>query len=67
MANKNFTVKNGLEVGGQEVITSAGVLTNSAFPTALAPTFTDLTLTGSLSGTLASSVTGTTLYCYCGS
>jgi hypothetical protein len=60
MANKNFTVKNGLEVGGQEVITSAGVLTNSAFPTALAPTFTDLTLTGSLSGTLASSVTGTT-------
>ena len=55
MANKNFTVKNGLEVGGQEVISSSGAITSAALGgqtlgTTDSPTFANATLTGSLRG-----------------
>ena len=55
MANKNFTVKNGLEVGGQEVISSSGTITSAALGgqtlgTTDSPTFANATLTGSLRG-----------------
>ena len=51
----NFRVKNGLEVGGQEVITSSGVITSAALggqtlSSTDSPTFDNLTLTGSLRG-----------------
>lgn len=53
MANKNFIVKNGLEVGGQEVVSSSGVVTSAALggqtlSTTDSPIFADLTLTGNL-------------------
>jgi hypothetical protein len=53
--NKNFVVKNGLEVGGQEVINSSGVVTSAALGgqtlgTTDNPTFANLTLTGYLAG-----------------
>lgn len=51
----NFRVKNGLEVGGQEVISSSGVITSAALGgqtlgTTDSPTFANATLTGSLRG-----------------
>src|SRR5210317_582088 len=53
--DKNFIVKNGLEVGGQEVISSSGVVTAAALGgqtlgTTDSPTFANTTLTGSLRG-----------------
>lgn len=55
MANKNFTVKNGLEVGGQEVISSSGAITSAALGgqvlgTSASPSFDNLTLAGALRG-----------------
>ena len=51
----NFRIKNGLEVGGQEVISSSGVVTSAALggqtlSSTDSPTFDNLTLTGSLRG-----------------
>jgi len=53
--DKNFIVKNGLEVGGQEVISSSGLVTAAALGgqtlgTTDSPTFANTTLTGSLRG-----------------
>ena len=53
--DKNFIVKNGLEVGGQEVISSSGVVSSAALGgqtlgTTDSPTFANTTLTGSLRG-----------------
>src|SRR5210317_1191333 len=53
MANKNFIVKNGLEVGGQEVISSSGVVTSAALggqtlTSTDSPTFNNLTLTNDI-------------------
>ena len=55
MANKNFTVKNGLEVGGQEVITSSGAITSAALGgqvlgTSASPSFANITTAGYLRG-----------------
>lgn len=55
MANKNFTVKNGLEVGGQEVISSSGVITSAALGgqvlgTSASPSFANITTAGYLRG-----------------
>ena len=53
MANKNFIVKNGLEVGGQEVVSSSGVVTSAALggqtlASTDSPTFNNLTLTNDI-------------------
>ena len=53
MANKNFIVKNGLEVGGQEVVSSSGVVTSAALggqqvSSSDSPTFSNLTITNDL-------------------
>ena len=53
MANKNFIVKNGLEVGGQEVVSSSGVVTSEALggqtlASTDSPTFNNLTLTNDI-------------------
>ena len=53
MANKNFIVKNGLEVGGQEVVSSSGVVTSAALggqtlSSTDSPTFNNLTLTNDI-------------------
>jgi hypothetical protein len=53
MANKNFIVKNGLEVGGQEVVSSSGVITSAALggqtlSSTDSPTFNNLTLTNDI-------------------
>ena len=55
MANKNFTVKNGLEVGGQEVISSSGAITSAALGgqvlgTSASPSFANITTAGYLRG-----------------
>jgi len=55
VANKNFTVKNGLEVGGQEVISSSGVVTSAALGgqvlgTSSSPSFANITTAGYLRG-----------------
>ena len=55
MANKNFTVKNGLEVGGQEVISSSGAITSAALGgqtlgTTDSPSFANITTAGYLRG-----------------
>jgi hypothetical protein len=57
--DKNFIVKNGLEVGGQEVISSSGVVSSAALGgqtlgTTDSPTFANTTLTGNIvvSGTV---------------
>lgn len=53
MADKNFIVKNGLEVGGQEVVSSSGVVTSAALggqtlASTDSPTFNNLTLTNDI-------------------
>jgi len=55
VANKNFTVKNGLEVGGQEVISSSGTITSAALGgqvlgTSASPSFANITTAGYLRG-----------------
>jgi hypothetical protein len=55
VANKNFTVKNGLDVGGQEVISSSGVITSAALGgqvvgTSASPSFANITTAGYLRG-----------------
>jgi len=55
VANKNFTVKNGLEVGGQEVISSSGAITSAALGgqvlgTSASPSFANITTAGYLRG-----------------
>jgi hypothetical protein len=61
--DKNFIVKNGLEVGGQEVISSSGVVTSAALggqtlSSTDSPTFNDLTLTGDLNLSGELNITG---------
>jgi len=61
--DKNFIVKNGLEVGGQEVISSSGVVTSAALggqtlASTDSPTFNDLTLTGDLNLSGELNITG---------
>ena len=51
--NKNFVVKNGLEIGGQEVVNSSGVVTSAALggqtvSSTDSPTFNNLTLTNDI-------------------
>jgi hypothetical protein len=53
MADKNFIVKNGLEVGGQEVVSSSGVVTSAALggqtlASTDSPTFNNLTISNDL-------------------
>ena len=53
MADKNFIVKNGLEVGGQEVVSSSGVVTSAALggqtlASTDSPTSNNLTLTNDI-------------------
>src|SRR5210317_1059116 len=53
--DKNFVVKNGLNIGSTEVINSSGLVTSAALggqtlSTSDSPTFTNTTLTGSLRG-----------------
>src|SRR6056300_158504 len=53
MADKTFIVKNGLEVGGQEVVSSSGVVTSAALggqtlASTDSPTFNNLTLTNDI-------------------
>ena len=53
MADKNFIVKNGLEVGGQEVVSSSGVVTSAALggqtlASTDSPTFANLTVSNDL-------------------
>jgi hypothetical protein len=53
MADKNFIVKNGLEVGGQEVVSSSGVVTSAALggqtlSSTDSPTFANLTVSNDL-------------------
>ena len=53
MADKNFIVKNGLEVGGQEVVSSSGVVTSAALggqtlSSTDSPTFANLTISNDL-------------------
>ena len=53
MADKNFIVKNGLEVGGQEVVSSSGVVTSAALggqtlASTDSPTFSNLTISNDL-------------------
>ena len=53
MADKNFIVKNGLEVGGQEVVSSSGVVTSAALggqtlASTDSPTFNNLTVSNDL-------------------
>ena len=56
--SKNFIVKNGLEVGGQEVIDSSGVVTSAALggqtlSTTDSPTFAGLEISGSIEAPIA--------------
>jgi hypothetical protein len=53
MANKNFIVKNGITVGGTEVVSSSGVVTSAALggqtlASGDSPTFNNLTLTNDI-------------------